>query len=385
MAKVLICYLVRNSGHHSAARAIEAALKELEPSIETLVVDLLEYTHPRWSAVVQKTYMVTIRRTPEVWEALYDSPWLEYLTRKIRALIQRGNSKPLRRLMEDFAPDAAVCTQAHPLAVLSAWAERQDVDLPLWGVVTDFVPHRFWVVKGKASYVVPDEAAADRLVWLGADRRGIKVLGVPIHYHLTRERRAGVMKRNGRRVLVMGGSRGLGARYRTVRCLDSSKADFTIDVVTGTNRRLRAKLVRNRRKFKHPIRIRGYVKDVVALMHRATLLISKPGGLTSAEATVAGLPMVIIRPLPGQEKGNSEVLVRHGAAVQLQRDREVPQVVSALLGKPELLSMMRERALALGRPDASVNIAKGILADLGLRSVLRKRAAARGPRVAAPA
>ena len=66
MAKILICYLVRHSGHHSAAKALEHALRKADPTVETLCVDLLAYTHPRWSAIIERTYMVTIRRTPEV-------------------------------------------------------------------------------------------------------------------------------------------------------------------------------------------------------------------------------------------------------------------------------------------------------------------------------
>lgn len=365
MHKILICYLVQNSGHHSAARAIEAALRKLDGSLETLCVDLLAYTHPRWSAIIQKTYMGTLRRTPEVWEALYDNFWVEYLTRRMRKLIQRGKSRPLLQLMDDFRPDAAVCTQAHPLAVLGAYERRNRHRLPLWGIVTDYIPHRFWVVDGDIRYVVPDEAAAERLVWLGIRRQRISVLGIPISPGFVAEGKARVSRENGRRILVMGGSRGLGARYRTIRCLDNSRADFTIDVVTGTNRRLRAKLVRHRASFKHPIRIRGYVKDAVALMHRASLVISKPGGLTSAEAMAAGLPMVLIRPLPGQEKGNTEVLVHHGAAVHLQHDREVTPIVTTMLEKPELLEQMRARASALGRPGAAAEIARAVLADVG--------------------
>ena len=368
MSKILICYLVKNSGHHAAARAIETALHQLNSSVETLCVDLLEYTHPRWSALIQKTYMVTIRRTPEVWEALYDSPWLDYLTRKIRTLIQRGNSKPLLSLMDDFHPDVAVCTQAHPLAVLSAYRDRQSRDLPLWGVVTDFIPHRFWVVKGAANYVVPDETAAERLVLLGAERRRIHVLGIPINPGFINRLKGKVARKNNRRVLVMGGSRGLGAKFRTIRSLDASPETFMIDVVTGMNRRLRARLVRHRDRFKHPIRIRGYVKDAATLMHKANLLISKPGGVTSAEAMAAGVPMLLIRPLPGQEKGNTDVLVRHGTAVHIRYDRDVEPVVTSLMGKSELLDMMRDRALALGRPEAALKIAEAILGGLELKA-----------------
>lgn len=359
MAKVLLCYLAHYSGHHAAALAVEEALHRLDPSVETLCVDLLGYTHPRWSAVIQRTYMVTIRRTPELWEVLYDSAWVEWLTRKIRVLIQRGNSRPLLQLMDDFRPDAAVCTQAHPLAVLSAYAARHRRRLPLWGVVTDYVPHRFWVAKGPITYVVPTEAAADRLVWLGIPREAIRVYGIPVRVRVAAEPQ--VTRAEPPRVLVMGGSRGLGVRYRTVRYLDQSPAAFTIDVISGTNQRLRRRLVGARGSFRHPIRVRGYVHDAAALMQRATLLLSKPGGATSAEAMALGLPMLIVRPLPGQERNNTDVLVGAGAALHLEQEREVPEVVTRLLSQPELLERMRERARALGRPEAALRVAEDIL------------------------
>ena len=80
--RILICYLVRNSGHHAAARAIEAQVRRLNPMAEIRCLDLLETTHPTWSAIVQYAYMSTIRRTPELWEALYDNFWFDLLTRR---------------------------------------------------------------------------------------------------------------------------------------------------------------------------------------------------------------------------------------------------------------------------------------------------------------
>jgi processive 1,2-diacylglycerol beta-glucosyltransferase len=365
MPRILISYLVHNSGHHAAARALDAALHRLDPGVQTLCVDLLAYTHPYWAAIIQKTYMTTIRRTPEVWEALYDNPVLDLLTRKIRRLIQRGKSKPLLTLMEDFAPDAAICTQAHPFAVLSAYASRQSAPLPLWGVVTDYVPHRFWVTDGPGHYVVPSDGALDRLVWLGVDRSRIHVCGIPIRMVGEESPPATGSDENGqRRVLVMGGSRGLGVKYRMLRQLDKAGEPFTLEVITGANRDLRRRLLHRRRRFKHPLKIRGYVKDAASAMQRATLLLSKPGGLTTAEAIAHGLPMVLVRPLPGQETGNTEFLVRHGAAVLVPHDRHVAEVVNTLLTKPAVLDMMRARARALARPDAAEQISRMVLDHL---------------------
>ena len=364
--RILICYLVRNSGHHAAARAIEAQIRKLNPLAETRCLDLLETTHPTWSGIVQYAYMSTIRRTPELWEALYDNFWFDWLTRWIRPLVQRGNSLKLRILMDAFQPDAIVCTQAHPFAVLSAYARRQGKPIPIWGVITDFLPHRFWHVKpdDHIRYVAPTETAVQRLMILGTPADRIHTFGIPIQADILAARRKTLLRDTGRRILVMGGSRGLGARFATLRHLDRAAADFTIDVVTGTNRRLRRQLLAARHKFKHPIRIRGYVQDAMALMGRASLLIGKPGGLTSAEAMASGTPMLIIRPLPGQERGNTEMLVRHGAAIHLDRDQDLPAVVASLLSNSALLGMMADRARALGKPDAARDIAVAVLSRI---------------------
>lgn len=364
--RILICYLVRNSGHHAAARAIEAQIKKLNPLAETRCLDLLETTHPMWSSIIQNAYMSTIRRTPELWEALYDNFWFDLLTRYVRPLVQRGNSHKLRILMDAFQPDAIVCTQAHPFSVLTAYARRQGKPIPLWGIITDFLPHRFWFVPPgeHIRYVVPTETAVQRLMILGTPADRIHVLGIPIQADVLAARGKAVSRTTERRILVMGGSRGLGARFATIRSLDRATADFTIDVVTGTNRRLRKQLLGARHKFRHPIRIRGYVKDAMALMGRASLLIGKPGGLTSAEAMASGTPMLIIRPLPGQERGNTEMLVRHGAAIHLDRDRDLPAVVSSLLTNALLLDMMAGRARSLGRPHAARDVAQAVLAHL---------------------
>jgi len=164
-----------------------------------------------------------------------------------------------------------------------------------------------------------------------------------------------------RRVLVMGGGRGLGVRYQTVRKLDCCQESFTIDVVCGTNRRLQRSLVRNRQRFKHAIRVRGYVHNAVALMSRADLVMTKAGGVTLAEAACVGVPLLLVRSLPGQEKGNTAAMVHHGAALHVTSEYDVPRSVSMLLGNVALLGMMRDKALALARPDTADRIARLVL------------------------
>ena len=363
MTHVLILYIVRNSGHHTAARYLETAFRKQCPDVETRCVDLLVHMHPKWGKIIERMYMTTVRRTPELWEALYDNFWVELLTRRLRQLIQKGKSESLQRLMAEFNPDAVVCTQAYPFAVIASFAARQAARFPLLGVTTDFVPHRFWVVNNGSNvrYVVPTESAAARLMWLGVDESRTCVFGIPVPATTPAipDTPGGPLE-NGR-VLVMGGGRGMGIRYRTVSRLDLCPADFTIDVVCGTNRHLRKRLVRHRHKFKHRIRIRGYVRNAVELMHRSDLMITKPGGVTLAEAICAGVPLLLVRPLPGQEKGNAEVLVHHGAALHVRNEYDVTRSVTTLLNNRKLLLMMRDKALALARPNADGRIVRHVL------------------------
>lgn len=367
MKHVLIFYIVENSGHHAAARYLEAALHLQAPDMETRCVDFLKYTHPLWEKVVRRMYMLTVRRTPELWDALYDNFWVEFLLCRVRRMVLKGKSESLRRLMDAFDPEAIVCTQAFPFAVMESYVAREKhADLPLFATTTDFVPHRFWIThnSNNARYVVPTESAAARLMWLGIARRHIHVLGIPVSIPNGAREVAAPGPLSRRRVLVMGGGHGMGVRYQTVRKLDRCPENFVIDVVCGINRGLRRRLARHRRRFRHPLRVRGYVDNAVALMAGADILITKAGGVTLAEAACVGVPLLLVRPLPGQEKGNTSVMVHHGAALHVSNEYDVPRSVSTLLGNRDLLRMMREKALALARPDAADRIARLVIEAL---------------------
>ncbi len=362
MARVLILYLMSNSGHHSAARALEAAFRELDPRGSVQTLDLLRHMHPAWSAVIQKTYLGVVRRTPDLWDALYDNERLDRLTRRVRPLLTRGRHPRFLGLMRGFQPDLVLCTQAYPLNVVQDYVAESGRPGPaVWGVLTDFLPHRFWVVPGNARYVVPVEDAARRLAELGVARERIRVHGIPIHpgYAAWSERPRAAHRNP--RVLVMGGGRGLGMRYRTLKQIDRGQTEFRIEAVTGTNRLLRNLLRLRRSAFRHPLHIRAYCRRMPSLYYQADLLVSKPGGATCAESLAMGLPLLIARCLPGQEAGNMQVLVRHGAALHMSREEDLGAAADMLLTNPTLLEMMRTRALALARPDAARRIAREAL------------------------
>jgi processive 1,2-diacylglycerol beta-glucosyltransferase len=96
------------------------------------------------------------------------------------------------------------------------------------------------------------------------------------------------------------------------------------------------------------------------LMAISAMAVTKAGGLTVSEAIATGLPLVIHRPIPGQEEENAKFLLRHGAAVLSKEAMRTRELALSLLKDAGRRSRMREAALAIGRPKAAENAAMEI-------------------------
>ena len=110
MKRVLLLYISEDSGHHCAAVAIENALHELDGAIKTLSINSFNYTNPILERIINKTYLGVIKRTPEIWDYLYDNPNVLRKTRALREAIHKFNSAKLKNLLEEFMPSAIVCS-----------------------------------------------------------------------------------------------------------------------------------------------------------------------------------------------------------------------------------------------------------------------------------
>ena len=98
---------------------------------------------------------------------------------------------------------------------------------------------------------------------------------------------------------------------------------------------------------------KGYTGQIERLMACADLVVTKPGGLTTAESLAMGLPMIVIAPIPGQEEQNANFLLEQGVALKAFDMATLTYRVSHLLAHDARLAAMRAKAQALARPDAA--------------------------------
>ena len=365
--KILLLYISEHSGHHCASRAIEAALHSIDAGVETLSINSFNYTNPILEKVINKTYMGVIKRKPEIWDYLYDNPSVLRKTQGLREMIHRFNSGKLKVLLDDFKPDAIICTQAFPCGMVADYKKSFDLPTPIIAVLTDYAPHSYWIYNNVDRYVVPSEDTGKKLTDNGIDPSRIAVFGIPIDPKFAKEHnRDEVIERlsldkSKPCILVMGGTQGIGPIRELVRLVDQSTLNLQMIVATGTNAKLYKALSGRVNSFKKKILVLPYASNIDELMDASSIIITKPGGITTAEALAKGIPMLISNPLPGQEAMNTKYLLKEGAAVKAENPIDVIILLKELLYNKHKLKNMSQRAKAISRPDSAVRVARLIL------------------------
>ncbi len=360
-------YISEVSGHHSATIAIEKAIKSLSPGAETLNINAFKYTNPISEKVINRIYMGVIKNTPQVWDYLYDNPRVVARLAKIKDAVHRFNSPKLKNLFDRFQPDAVLCAQAFPCGMVADYKKAYGSNLPLVAVLTDYIPHSYWVYDQVDYYIAPSEEVAERLAKKGVPAHKIKPLGIPfdhkfnIPFDKTKVLQKLKLDPGIKTVLIMGGGQGLGPLKTVLRHLKKIKKEFQLIVVAGSNKKLYNSLKRKIKHYKKKLLVFGYVDNINELMGVSDILITKPGGITTAEALTKKIPMVIIRPIPGQEASNTAYLTAREAAIKVDKMKSIGPVIEGLLEDAEKLKRLAENTGRIAKPDASLDIAKLLL------------------------
>ncbi len=365
--KVLLMYISEVSGHHNATIAIENALRILDPRTEILNINAFNYTNPIWEKLINSAYLGVIKKTPHIWDYLYDNPKIVKKIQGLKDAVHKSNFRKLKILFAEFKPDVVVCTQAFPCGMVADYKRTFNIKLPLLGVLTDFSAHAYWVYDEVNYYVVGSDEARARFISEGIPAERIKFLGIPIDYKfsipLKKEKIAQSLKIDLRipTILVMGGGQGIGPIKHIVSQLSKLHLLFNLIVVAGKNKKLLNWLKKKELYSHKKLVVFEYVNNIEELMEVSDIIVTKPGGLTTAEALAKGLPFVIVSPIPGQEANNTQYLLNKRVGIEIDEIKQINSQIEKLLTDQSKLKQMRGCAKAIGKPNSAADIAKLIL------------------------
>ncbi len=366
--RFLFLFSDTGGGHRAGAEAVREALQHLYgTAIEVDLVDVFKALErwpfrniPHWYP-----HMVGLGGVP--WHVGYEltNGW-----RRVRTLTHLAwpyTRGACQRLLQLHPADVIVSFHAVPNYILSMVRRRMQPAVPLATVTLDLVTvHAAWFAPGHDLYIVPTEEARMRAArWCQAPQR-LHVAGMPTRRrfadaaHLDqREARARLaLPAEGPLVLFIGGGEGMGPLAQVVQAVVTRRPAAHLAAITGRNRQLYEALSALRTTF--PLQVEGFVHEMEVWMRAADLVVTKAGPNTLAETFIAGRPLVLYSAIPGQETGNVDYVVEHGAGLWAPQPQRAAAAVTALLSAPERLQEMGERSRSLARPEAAKTIARSL-------------------------
>ena len=363
--RVLILSMGIGGGHNSAANALEEwASKEFGYHVETKWIDVLKHTGPIFRLAYCQPYFWMINHFPSLYRVLYEKSEQPGPKRGqgIRNFFnQKGFPKVINEITK-YRPDAVICTHFKAANIVTAALP----DLPCYSVVTDYDAHNFWINSQVKGFFVANKEVKHILQKGGIPTEKIHMTGIPIrpvfHESMARIKVREIygIPMDKKVILCMGGA--LGSQHTTEAITEITRhpEDFVCLVLTGKNEKLVQSI---QEKFAHDPRVKtmGYVRQMSHVMDLADFAVTKAGGLTITEALARKLPLVIFRPIPGQEERNAHYLMEKGAATLASSPEHLHFKVGELLQQPEKILRMARAERELQTPQSAPQIWRKVL------------------------
>lgn len=390
MKKVLIMTASTGGGHNRAAKAI---IEELEKrtykghNIECKIIDSFKLVSTAMDKLISDGYEISAKYTPSAYGRIYklsDKKFFainEFKNNPIALILARK----FKKLILEEEPDLIIGTHAFPLVALSRLkrgARGDELECPfsefvaktseemynfppLISVLTDYTAHSAYLQDEIDYYICGDEYVKELLIEDGIDESKVMPFGIPVEKSFMENRpREEVLGELGldphkKTILLMGGSFGAGNIKGTLEDISQIDRTFQILVITGRNMHLKKSLERKIENYDTSIDIKliGFTKNMNDILSAVDILITKPGGLTTTEALLKDVPMVIPYFIPGQEGENLDFLTNCGVAIRTTKKFSIKSVIKVLIDNPERLERMKGNIRSIKKLKSAENIA----------------------------
>ena len=363
--RILILTADAGFGHRSAANAIAAALSEREgEACRVAIVNPLEDPRaPKVLRFAQHDHDRMVRESPQLYNFGYRASDGSFPVGVVEQALIAMLYATMRDILAAEQPDAIVSTyplyQA-PLAAIFALRRRY---LPVLTVVTDLATvHTLWFNDEVEMCLVPTDIVLNKALENGLPADRVELTGLPVNPVFGRPVHKAELRRRlgwqtGRTVALLAGSKRVTKLEPVADVLNHSGLPLELALVAGGDEALLANW--RGTDWHLPAHVYGFVEDMPSLMLAADFVICKAGGLIVSEALAAGLPLVLVQVIPGNETGNADLVIEGGAGELASEPLAALQCVFHWMEHDgALLSQRSANARKLGRPNAAARIAE---------------------------
>lgn len=372
MKKILIFYGSYGGGHISAAKNIKEYLTSNYSDCSVAMVDCVEYINKFINKVTTGAYAFFSKHAHWIWKKVYNSSEDGVLS-SFSSFMNKAASKKLGKLIKKCKPDIIISTHPFSSQMCAILKKKGTISCPVATVMTDYVEHSQWMILHEYIdfYFVAHDKMRESLIKKGVASEKVFATGIPFSSgFLSTHDKDKILNqyklRNDKYTALFfaGGAFGFGKRkmIAMLKTIISSFPDLQIIAVSGKNKKLKKgfdSLVKETHS-KDYVKILPFTKQVPQLMSIADFVITKPGGLTTTESLVSGLPMIIINPIPGQEEENASFVEKNNAGIWMKKDDHIETILDNLLSSKPVLQLMKDNAKSISKINATKDICETI-------------------------
>ena len=372
MKKILIFYAAYGGGHYSAAKSIKKYLDD-NFEVQTEIVDCIEYINKVLNKITTEAYKEMARKAPSLWGKVYSNSQKGVLGH-VSSRSNKVMAIKLKNLIKEKSPDLVISTHPFSSQMVSYLKRKNKINCKLVTVLTDFAPHDQWLIGHEYtdSFFVANSQMEEYLINYGVTPSKIYVSGIPLSekffQKFDKDKIFNEFNLDKTKPVILffgGGEFGLG-KDRTLQVLDAlihNLPTFQIVAISGKNQKMNAgfKELVNSSNAENRVRVLDYTNQVPELMSISTIVVTKPGGLTTSESLASDLPLLVINPIPGQEEENAQFLEAHNVAVWLKKKDDPNTVIQELFSNPQKLEEMKKNSKLLAKRNSTKDICKSIM------------------------
>ncbi|MDM5186967.1 diglucosyl diacylglycerol synthase [Bacillus sp. DX4.1] len=363
--KVLILTAHYGNGHVQVAKTLAQTFRQ--KGIEDVIVcDLFGESHPVITDITKYLYLKSYTIGKELYRLFYYGVEKIY-DKKIASWYANFGRKRLKALLHAEKPDIVINT--FPIIAVPELKKQTGFSIPVYNVLTDFCLHKIWIHREVDRYFVATDYVKKVMVEIGVPAEQIVETGIPIRknfesiinpeilynkYHLSREKKI---------LLIVAGAHGVLGNVKELCQSFMSVPNLQTAVVCGKNETLKQELLELQEQKPEALKVFGYVENIDELFRITSCMITKPGGITLSEAAALQVPVILYKPVPGQENENAIYFEKKGAAVVIREDDDIFARTEALLQDDMRLLQMKEAIKSIYRPEPACHIVDAILEE----------------------
>lgn len=321
----LILSCSTGGGHNAAGEALKEELIDRGHHVE--MFDPYSLISSRLASGIGNVYIKLVQKSPKLFGFVYrlGEVYRRLPFRSPVYFINKKLAEVLKRYLQMNHVDVILMPHLFPAEMITH-LKKQGVSVPLSVfVATDYACIPFTEETECDYYVIPHKDLIFNFTKKGIAKEKIKPFGIPVRkpfsQKTSKEKAKELLGLNKEKnyYLIAGGSIGAGELIKVVDTVfqtvigNDNKTELII--ICGNNEKIYKKL---KQKYNDHAIILHKTNKMALYMKASDLFISKPGGLSSTEAAVAGVPMLHSGPIPGCETINKRFFEKHGISIPLK-------------------------------------------------------------------